>query len=150
MDNELRHYQRAFRNNWLLDIVSDRKYTTFIAEDDKAYLARTSLSMDRTWTHVLHLVNPEKAKELQQHDFADNRLDVTSLAHWVMQKVKDDLNGKPDLKSIEDHTFMYKKSKNYIGKYCAIIHKMFVHFCDATCDEYLSYLNGSEAWCFWG
>ena len=71
--------------------------------------------MDRARNHVIQLVDPEKAKELPQHDFADSRLFVTPSAHRVIQKIKTDVNGKSILKSVEDQTFVYYRPKIEIG-----------------------------------
>ncbi len=121
-DNELTHHQRAMRKNWLRDMGTHSEHSLYLAEDDKAYLRPgTGIGMDKSRKRVnLQLTDPDKMKELPEHDFGDPRLFVTPSSHRVMHKRTETIDDHTVVKTVNDQTFAFFRPKQKTGSSASV------------------------------
>jgi hypothetical protein len=117
--NELVHHQRAHKKNIVLYKCkeSSAKYVFQISQDDRAYLCPgtgTNMNSARN-QRIYQNANESLARKLPKYDFPVSMVNVTPGTHRVMSKEVININGKEEIRLINDTTFVFARSKHFVG-----------------------------------
>ena len=122
IENELTHYQRAFKKNIVRHFFSGSQrehamYTFVTSDDDKAYVCPgTSTGVKSARNLVIYQPsNDEQARKLPKYDFPISMMNVTPGTHRIMKKEVHEVDGKEEIKTFDEQTFVYLRSKYFVG-----------------------------------
>ena len=119
--NELVHYQRAHKKNILNDrcgIENQDNWKIFqISKDDRAYLCPgTGTNMNRARNQRIYQDNDNaSARKLPKYDFPVLVVNVTPATHRVMTKETLNIDGKEEIKIVDDLALVFARSKHFVG-----------------------------------
>ena len=93
------------------------EHSVFISMDDKAYLPPgTDVDARNTKAGVIYnTCNPEKQKQLQQHDFNIPKINQTPASFRFIKQHIEKIEGKNELITNQDQSVVTIRPKHYIG-----------------------------------
>ena len=116
---ECTHHQRAYILNAKLTMFGEgqKEHSLLISMDDKAYLRPgTDVGVRDTKAGVIYDVcEPEKQKQLPQHDFNLAEVNQTPASFRFIQQHTEKIEEKEELISNQDQSVVIIRPKHYIG-----------------------------------
>ena len=134
IENELTHYQRSFKKNIIRHLFAGAnktniQYAHVTSDDDKAYVCPgTSTGVKSAKKLVIYQPSDtEMARKLPKYDFPITGLNITPGTHRIMQKEVRIVDDKEEIKTHDERTFVFLRSKQFIGSTPAVWGSEFFH-----------------------